>query len=901
MVIPDRSPEVRSGGDADRLASPGPPLIATKLRSPIAIAAQLDRPRLHAQLARTLDADVRLTLVSAPPGYGKTIAVAGWLASSHTPHAWLSLDPADNDPVRFLRYLVGALAPLRPGIVIAARSLVGATDPAEIAALLIDALAQADDPLALVLDDYHVISAEPVHAVLRLLVAQGPPFVHLIVLTREDPPFPLPRLRAHRKLAELRAADLRFTDKETAAYLSEGLDLRMDGLHIARLVERTEGWIAGVQLAAISLRNRPDTEALVDAFAGSQRFVLDYLGSETLESLEADLRQFLVRISVAERFTADLCRAVTGRDDSARLLDRAERLNLFLVPLDLERRWYRFHHLFADYLRTLVDDRERRELHERAAVWLERAGLTGEAIDQALQAGSTDHALRLVEAASRATFEVGEFVTLLRWTDALPAERVREIPDLSARVAASLLLIGRLGDAATICAESQARLAEGGRQSGNLGAIHATLRAQLGDPQAAAMARAALGLLEQDDEFRPFALRALGTALLAKGELEASAAMLRTELEVNLAAGRPIPAVLALTQLALALNLTGHRREAETWCRRVLSAYSGARGQVRGGLAYAAYRLGMLLYEANDLAGARYELDRAWEAVGSFGQMRPAIGTAVADLALARLATGDIAGAFDAIGTIRREGTVPLPPRIEDGLAEIEARLHVFAGDAAVASDWADGVQGRVPAGWPGLPAELTLARVRLAQRRSAQAARHLRSARTLAEQAGDVADLVSIGLLEAVLAEQEGRRGAAQLALEGAIRLAAPEGYVRRVVDDGRAIARLLPAVRRIAPAFMDEVLAAVGSDAAGRTVVNRTHGTSPWRDERGDLVEALTARELEVLHLMAAGLGDAAIAEALVVSLTTAKWHAAHVRSKLGARNRTHALVRARELGLV
>jgi LuxR family maltose regulon positive regulatory protein len=415
------------------------------------------------------------------------------------------------------------------------------------------------------------------------------------------------------------------------------------------------------------------------------------------------------------------------------------------------------------------------------------------------------------------------------------------------------------------------------------------------------MSRAALGLLEQDDEFRPFALRALGAALLATGELEASAAMLRKELEADLAAGRPVPAVLALTRLALALDLTGHRREAETWCRRVLSAYGGIRGQVRGGLAYAAYRLGLLLYEANDLAGARYELERAWDAVGSFGQMRPAVGTAVADLALARLATGDIAGAFDAVGTIRRESIASLPPRIEDGLAEIEARLHVFAGHAAAAADWADGIEGRVPSGWPGLPTELTLARVRLAQRRSAQATRHLRSARALAERAGDVADLVSIGLLEAVLAERQGRRGAAQLALEGAIRLAAPEGYVRRVVDDGRAISRLLPAVRRIAPAFIDEVLAAVGSDAAGRTVVNRTHGTSPWRDERGDLAEALTARELEVLRLMAAGLGDAAIAEALVVSLATAKWHAAHVRSKLGARNRTHALVRARELGLV
>ena len=903
MTNPGPSPLGSSGAAAGAAPLPGPPLIATKLRPPVPVAGWIDRLRLRAQLARTLDGEVRLTLLSAPPGYGKTVAVADWLASGHVPHAWLSLDPADNDPVRFVRYLMAALATLRPGVAAATGALAGATGAAEIGAILIDALARADDPLVLVLDDYHVVTAEPIHALVGLVVAQGPPFVHPVVLTREDPPFPLARMRAGRQLAELRAEDLRFTEDEAAAYLSSsfhgGSSLRLDGKHLARLVERTEGWAAGVQLAAISLRDRPDAGALVDAFAGSQRFVLDYFGAETLDSLDADLRGFLARISVAGRFTADLCRTLSGRDDSARLLERAERLNLFLVPLDLDRRWYRFHHLFADYLHTLLDDRERRALHELAADWLEREGLVGEAIDQALMSRATDRALRLIVAASRPTYEAGEMVTLLGWAEALPPERVREHPDLCARIAASLLLIGRLQDAARCCEEGMGGVAPGTSGSANLEAIQAFLRAQLGDPAAAAVARAALERLDESDEFRPFALRALGTALLATGELEASAELMRAELEADLAAARPVAAVIALTRLALALDLAGHRREAEAWCRRVLDRFGGTRGPVRGGLAYAAYRLGMVRYEANDLAAARSELERAWSAVGSFGQMRPAVGIAVADLALARLAMGEPAAAFDAVATIRREAIAPLSPRVEDGLAEIEARLHAFTGNPAAASDWATAIEGRVPPGWPGLPARLTLARVHLGERRSEAAGRNLRTARTLAEAAGDVADLVSIGVLEASLAELAGRRADAQRALEAAIGLAAPDGYVRRVIDDGRAIAHLLPAVRRIAPPLVDEALASLGRGVGDGPVAGRARGASLWRDEHGEPVEALTARELEVLRLMAAGLGDAAVAEALGVSLATAKWHAAHVRSKLGARSRTQALARARGLG--
>lgn len=874
------------------------PFIATKLRPPVPVAGQRDRLRVSAILTCALSDGVRLTLVSAPPGYGKTVAVASWLASVAMPHAWLSLDAADNDPVRFLRYLIGSLERVRPPIAEAVAPVTGGVEAGE---RLIDALSRVDDPFALVLDDYHVITAEPVHEIVRLLVAQGPPFMHLVILAREDPPLPLARLRAHRTLVELRAADLRFTLEEAEEYLRARPDVELDAAHVAQLVERTEGWIAGVQLASISLRNRPDAAALVEALAGSQRLVLDYLAAETLDRLEPDFQAFLKRISVAGRFSAELSETLTGRNDAHALLSLTERMNLFLVPLDLDRHWYRFHHLFADYLRSLLGEPERRDLHARAAAWFEKAGLMGEAIDQAVLAGDADQALRLVESAAPATYELGEFVTLLGWTEALPRERLWESPELLARAAASLELLARLGDAERLCTEGEAALVQHGRSADRLLGVHALLAARLERPEAGPLARAALATLPEGDEFRAFALDALGTAQLAAGDLREAGFAMRHALEASLSARRPILAVVALFRLAMALNLTGSRGEAETWCRRVLAGFGWVEGPIPGGPAHVAWRLGMLRLEANDLDEAARELERAWSGLGSVASMRGGIGLAVADMALLRLASGDADAAIEAIETVRRECDPARRHSIEEGLAEIEARVRLWSGDIVPAAAWADRVEPKVGSGWPSLPAALTLARVRLAQRRATEAHRYLRQAQAAARAAHDVADLVTIAMLEAARADQAGTQGAAQEAVEEAVRLAAPEGYARRLIDDGRSVAHLLPPARRIAPAFVDAVLEAMAAAPGTSASSPRPGNPRLWRDARGAIIEALTTRELEVLRLMAAGLGDAAIAEALVVSLATAKWHAAHVRAKLRARTRTQALARARELGLV
>ncbi len=302
----------------------------------------------------------------------------------------------------------------------------------------------------LIVDDYHVIGADPIHRLVRFLIERGPPFAHLVILTREDPPLPLARLRAHGRLVELRADDLRYADAEASGYLAEALPVELDPEQLARLLERTEGWIAKLQLAAISLRDRPDPGALIKAFGGSQRFVFDYLADEVLAEVDDGLRSFLVKTAIPERFTVELCRELTGREDAEALLDRAERANLFLVPLDAQGRWYRYHRLFADYLRSQLGEDERRGLHGRAADWFERMGLEPEAIDEALAAGSADQAIRLVERAARRAFDAGELATLLGWLDALPADRVATSPELVSLHAWALFETGQVAAAVTL-------------------------------------------------------------------------------------------------------------------------------------------------------------------------------------------------------------------------------------------------------------------------------------------------------------------------------------------------------------------------------------------------------------------------------------------------------------------
>ncbi|HEX7399770.1 MAG TPA: LuxR C-terminal-related transcriptional regulator [Candidatus Limnocylindrales bacterium] len=869
------------------------------------MAGYRERSRLSSALDRGLDDSARLTILSAPPGYGKTAALAGWLESRGLAHAWLSLDAADNDLARFVRYLVAALQGVRPGAGAATADLFGpgaSPGPDLVGATLLEELEASDDPFLLVLDDYHAISADSIHRLVRFLVEHGPPFAHLVLLTREDPPFPLARLRAHQRLVELRADDLRCTADEASFYL-DAVGISLEPGLVERLAARTEGWIAGLQLAAISLRDRPDPAAMVEAFAGSQRFVLDYLADEVLGRVDPDLRSFLVQTSIAERFDVGLCRELTGRDDAEALLERAERANLFLVPLDLERRWYRFHGLFADYLRAQLTDHERAGLHERAAAHLERMGLEPEAIEHALAAGSVDRAVRLVERAARPAFEAGELSTLLGWLDALPAERVSASDELVSLQAWALFETGQVGAAVTLAQRHLASTTERGPAEGRLLTLRALMETVTGS-DAESLAFTGLELVGDDPLFRSLGLLAAGLATLAHGEYVAAVETLRAAYETALLTGNPTAVLPAVSPLGQALALAGLRGEAETICRTVLAQQADAQGRPRPIAWPARVVLGIIRYEANDLVEARRELEAGFDAARGLGIGRPVLGWAVPYLALVRLACGDQDAAFEALRTSQRDlrtTGMALP-----GVAgEIEARILLRTGDVPGAARWADRASPEAPPGSPlwallRRSMDVTIARVRLAQARPDEARELLTRTRSAQEASGAVADVISMGILEAAVVEATGRRADALRALERSVVLAAPGGYVRRFVDDGSSIAGLLPLVRTAAPAFVDRVIAAF---AAGPTAGSATPDTAARLHEAADgqLLEALTVRELDVLRLMAQGGSNADIAASLVVSLGTAKWHVGHVLAKLGATSRTQALVRAQRLGLV
>lgn len=882
------------------------PVVRTKVAMPAPAAAYIDRGRLGALLDPSLRDGVRLTLLSAPPGYGKTLAVAGWLESRGLPRAWLSLDAADSDLARFSRYLFAALGGVRPGAVDAAGDLFGPgspPDPEVVGATLLDEMAASDEPFALVLDDYHLVASESVQRLVRFLIERGPPFVHPLLLTREDPPLPLARLRAHGRLVELRGADLRCTAEEASAYLSAAGAALPPSLS-GRLVELTEGWIAGLQLAAISLRGHPDPARVVESFGGGQRFVFDYLADEVLGGVDADLRRFLVEISIAERFTVELCQVLTGREDASSLLGRAERANLFLVPLDVERRWYRYHGLFADYLGTQLTDAERRALHGRAADWFATSGLAPEAVDHALAAGSSETAAHLVAMAARPAFEAGELEALLRWLDALPPERVAASADLVSLHAWALFYTGRVAAAIAQAERHLASCGERGEAEGRLLALVA-LMGTVTRPDAGALAAEALGLLGDDELFRSTAHQAAGLASLAQGDVVQAVETLREAFAAALRAGHPMAVVPAVNPLCHALDLAGGRDEAEAICRRVLREHADPQGRPRPIAWSVRVVLGIVRYEAGDLAEGRRELEGGFEDAGRMGVGRPMLGWAVPYLALAREATGSTDAALEALQVSARDASrtgAALPATS----AETEARIRLMRGDLAAAARWADHAAPEAPADSPLLDVmrrsiDVSVARVRLAQGRTDEASGLLARARAVQEASGAVADLISIGVLEAAAAARAGRTAAALRSLEQAVELAAPGHYVRRLLDDGGGVSHLLPRVREAAPAFVDELIAGFAAEPPAATPSREARGPAVSWDMAGRPVEALTARESEVLRLMARGASNADIAEGLTVSLGTAKWHVGHVLAKLGATSRTQALVRAQELGLV
>ena len=929
------------------------PILATKLYIPRPRPNVVSRPHLLERLNEGLHR--KLTLIAAPAGFGKTTLVSEWVAFIERPTAWLSLDEGENDPTRFLTYLVAALQTIAPTIgegVLGVLQSPQPPPPEAILTVLLNEITTLPDHFVLVLDDYHVIDAKPVDIALTYLVEHLPPQMHLVIATREDPQLPLARLRARSHLTEVRAADLRFTASEAAEFLSQVMGLSLSAEDIAALEDHTEGWIAGLQLAALSMQGRQDVHGFIQAFAGDDRYIVDYLVEEVLQRQPAPVRSFLLQTSILDRLSGSLCDAVTGQKEGNARLEALERGNFFVVPLDDKRHWYRYHHLFADVLSAHLMAEQPNQvatLHRRASAWYERNGSEADAIRHALAAGDFGRAADLVELAVPAMGRNRQEAMVLGWLKALPDELVRARPVLSVHYAGALLLNGELEgvearlrdaeqwldtktDMGELALTSSAEMvvvdeAEFRGLAGNIAVYRAAIALASGDvANTMKYARRALDLVpEDDDHWRGSAAGFLGLAYWTSGDLEAAHRFYAECMARVQRAGYLSDALGCSIALADIRISQGRLREAMSTYERGLQLATEQGAPVLRGAADMHVGMSELYRGRDDLDAATQHLLRSKE-LGEFAGLPQNRYRWRVAMARIREAHGDLDGALDLLNEAERLYVSDFFPNVRP-VAALVTRIWVAQGRVGEALDWAraQGLSAHDDLSYLHEFEHITLARVLLAQYTSDRTDRSLRDAMRLLERLLQAAEAgermgrtIEILIVQALAHQEQGDISAALVPLSRALTLAEPEGYVRIFIDEGSPMAVLLvklhersrkrprAASTNVPLAYIERLLALLRGERAARPGDDEAQeGTSPAVPSAPTpaqpLLDPLTERELEVLCLIAAGLSNREIADRLVLALSTVKSYVNTIYSKLQVQSRTQAVARARVLHLL
>jgi LuxR family maltose regulon positive regulatory protein len=907
------------------------PLLETKLYVPRSPRALVPRLRLRERMDR--GATSRLMLVSAPAGFGKTTLLAEWLAAGpalptdERSVAWLSLDPGDNHPASFWTYVIAALRTAAPGVGASALALLHAAQPPPIETVLttvVNDLGAVANDVVLVLDDYHVIDALDVQKGMAFLLDHLPAQLHLVIGSRADPALPLSRLRVRGELVEIRAADLRFTPDEAAAYLNEVMGLALTAQDMAALEGRTEGWIAALQLAALSMQGRDDVAGFIAGFAGDDRYVVDYLVEEVLQRQPDRVHTFLLQTSILGRLSGPLCDAVTGQDGGRAMLEALDRGNLFLVPLDDRRRWYRYHHLFADVLRARLLDEQPDllpELHRRASDWYEQNGERAVAVEHALAAADFERAADLVELAMPAMRRDRREDTARRWFAALPADVFGVRPVLSINYVGVLLSTGdvegvepRLQDAERwLDASCDARVGPEApptemvvldkdefRRLPSWVTIYRAAQALLTGDAAGTVtyARRGLELLEEDDHLGHGAAAALiGLASWGMGDLEAAHAGYAASMASLQRAGHIVDVLGCAITLADIQIVQGRLGEAMRTYEQSLRLAPEGDGPVLRGTADMYVGMAALHREGDDLPAATQLLLQSQALGEHIGMPQNPYRWRVA-MARVREAEGDLDAAVDLLDDAERVYVGDFSPNVRP-IPAMRARVWAAQGRLGDVFGWVRG-QGLSMADDLSYLREfehITLARALLARYKLEQAEQSLYEAIALlerlvdaAQEGGRTGSVIEVLVLQSVAQQLRADIPAALVPVERALTLAEPEGYVRAFVDEGAPMAVVLAAAaeRGISPSYVRRLQRAFG-DTEDRTPA------------RQNLIERLSERELDVLGLLATDLDGPEIARELVVSLNTVRTHTKNIYAKLGVNNRRAAVRRAEELDLL
>jgi LuxR family maltose regulon positive regulatory protein len=902
------------------------PVLATKLYIPPPPSKIVARPRLIAQLNDGFATGINITMVSAPAGFGKSALITEWIISCGRPAAWVSLDEKDNDLSRFLIYLISALQTIAPNMGMGLLDVLQSSQPSPVESILttlLNEITAISDAFILVLDDYHLTDSKPIDDALTFIVEHLPTQMHLVLTTREDPALPIPRLRARNKLIELRAADLRFTPSEAAEFLNQVMGLSLSREEIVALETRTEGWIAGLQLAAISMRGQQDVHGFIQAFAGDHRYIVDYLIEEVLLRQSEDIRSFLLKTSILDRLNTSLCDAVTMQQGSSARLEQLQRGNLFLIPLDDQRHWYRYHHLFADVLRMHLQAEHTDQvpvLHQRASEWYEKNGLTAEAIQHALVARDFERAAELVERALPATRQNRQEAILLKWLQALPDEVLQNRPVLSVHYAGTLLQNGHLDGVESRLRDAERWLdmpadlnerpifvaeEEFQRLPGWVAMYHAAIALAQGDVvNAMKHARRVLERSRENDDFlRGAASSVLGLASWTSGDLETAYRMYADGMAYLQRIGYISDVIGGCVTLADIRITQGRLREAmNTYERGLQLATKQGMPALRGA---ADMHVGMsgIYYERNELDTAAKHLLQSKEPGDLNGLPKNPYRWRVA-MARIREVQGDPREVLDLLDEAERLYTADFSPNIRPILA-LKARRWVAQGKLDKALAWAreQGLSAHDDLSYLREFEHITLGRLLLAMHKRDHEDRFILDAIKLlerllkaAEEGKRTGSVIEILVLQALAQQMQDDIPAALVSLERALTLAEPEGYVRMFLDEGSDMLHLIgeAAAGGIVPGYAGR-LSAAGQEENTREA-HFPNSTAPQ-----PLIEPLSQRELEILRLLQTELSVPEIASELMIAASTVRSHTKSIYSKLDVNNRRAAVNRAAELKLI